>query len=484
MNKLLLLLLILIDFKKGFPQPRQTDMSSIIQQAQSRSPRYRLAETQRNISAYQYLEFRSSLRPQVSIYGNLPVYSKAYNSVLQPDGTIKFLPVKQNYSNVGFSLSQQLPFSGGEFSLNTDLSQFYDFQSKTRQYNGTPVFLRLSQPLFGFNSLKWQKIIEPIKLEESQQEFVSEMENIAHEAVGLYFKALEAQSNISIAEINLRNTLENFEIEKKRVALGTTTEDKVLQLQLQSLHSRQELDNARYQYAVAQSELKTFTGNNDEKDMSLILPEKIPIFTPDIGKAIECVRKYRPEFRAFERKKKEAQRDVAKAKAEKQQVNLSASYGFNRAADHIGTIYSDPKDQQKFSIGFNIPIVDWGRRNARYKTARELEKFVSYSNELEEASMVQEVTALVRNFELLKSNINVAAITDSVASRRYVIANSLYQLGKLTITDLNNAQVDKDNSRRSYIAALREYWSAYYLLRKLTLYDFEVMKAINGKPEN
>jgi outer membrane protein len=477
MTRVLICLLLLISIN-SYSQKANLDLAAVIHSAQSQSPSFRLAETQRNISSYQYLEFKSSFKPQISLYGNLPSYSKAYNSVTQPDGTIKFLPVKQNYSNAGFSLSQQLPFSGGELSLNTDLSHFYDFQSKTKQYNGTPVFLRLSQPLFGFNPMKWQKSIEPLKLEESKRAYVEEMENIAQEAARLYFNVLDAQSNISIAEANLRNTQLNYEIEKKRVALGTTTEDKMLQLQLQSLHSRQDLDNAKYKYSIAQSELKTFTGNSDEQDIALQLPERIPGFSPDINKCIEYVRKYRPEFISFDRKKMEAQRDVSKAKAEKQQIMLSASYGYNRAADKIGPIYSDPRDQQRFSIGFDIPIVDWGRRSARYKTAKELEKFVDYNNELDEASMIQEVTALVKNFELLKSNIQVAAITDTVAARRYVIASNLYQVGKLTITDLNNAQTDKDNSRRSYISALREYWNAYYLLRKLTLYDFETAQAL------
>ena len=31
----------------------------------------------------------------------------------------------------------------------------------------------------------------------------------------------------------------------------------------------------------------------------------------------------------------------------------------------------------------------------------------------------------------------------------------------------------KDSARRSYIQALRNYWTGYYNLRRLTLYDFE-----------
>ena len=86
---------------------------------------------------------------------------------------------------------------------------------------------------------------------------------------------------------------------------------------------------------------------------------------------------------------------------------------------------------------------------------------------------MQEITTLVKNFELLKSNIVLAQKTDSVTQRRFVIANNLYQIGKFTITDLNLAQGEKDNARRNYVAALRQFWDSYYMLRRLTLYNFE-----------
>jgi hypothetical protein len=37
---------------------------------------------------------------------------------------------------------------------------------------------------------------------------------------------------------------------------------------------------------------------------------------------------------------------------------------------------------------------------------------------------------------------------------------------------------EKDQAKRNYIETLRDFWIAYYEIRKLTLYDFENMKAI------
>jgi outer membrane protein TolC len=453
-------------------------LTDVIRLAQSQSPKFRLARTQKEIKWYEYLSYKSDLRPQISLYGNAPVYSKEYISVVQPDGSIKFQPVQQNSTNLGLSLSQVIPFTGGQLSLNTAISQFYDFQTKFNQYNGTPLFLQLNQPIFSFNELKWKKKVEPLKLEESRREFVQEMENIAQQAVRIYFDVLDAESNIHIAAANLANTNTNYEIEKKRIDLGTTTEDKLLQLELLTLRSRQDLEKARYDYKIAELALRTFIGIRENKDLKLLLPEEVPLLNIQLEKALGFAKLYRPEFVSFERKRMEAERDVAQARAAKQQVNLTASYGLNRAAGQLGVIYSDPMSQQTFSIGINMPLIDWGRRKARYNTAQAQEKQVIYTNELDQASIEQEVTTLVDNIELLKGNIQLARITDSVGLRRYALSNQLYQSGKLTVTELNVAQSEKDNAQRSYVSALREYWNSYYLLRRLTIYDFEKQQAL------
>ena len=321
--------------------------------------------------------------------------------------------------------------------------------------------------------MKWRKKIEPLKLEESRKEYVQEIENIAQQTARLYFDVLDAQSNMEIAGVNLQNTNVNYEIEKKRVNLGTTTEDKLLQLELQTLRSKQDLEKAKYDYEIAQLNLKTLIGSKTDSALYLTVPAKNPVLIVNLVDAFAYAKKNRSEFISFERKKQEAIRDVAQAKAAKQQVNLVASYGLNNAANQLGSVYQNPNDQQRFSLGFNIPMIDWGRRKARYNTAKAIEKLTETTNEFDEATIYQEITTLVKNIELLKSNITLAQKTDSVAQRRFAIANNLYQIGKLSVTDLNLAQSEKDNSRRTYISALRDYWNAYYLLRRVTLYDFE-----------
>ncbi|MCC9165668.1 TolC family protein [Pontibacter harenae] len=63
---------------------------------------------------------------------------------------------------------------------------------------------------------------------------------------------------------------------------------------------------------------------------------------------------------------------------------------------------------------------------------------------------------------------------DEIAEKRYNITKSRYLMGKVSILDLNVATEERtDKATRSFISSLWSFWSAYYTLRRLTLYDFE-----------
>jgi outer membrane protein TolC len=219
--------------------------------------------------------------------------------------------------------------------------------------------------------------------------------------------------------------------------------------------------------------LKSFIRIKNDEEFLIDVPAEIPQLSVSLQKALEYTEKNRPEFIAFERQKQEAKRDMAQAKAEKHEINFIASYGYNNAAATVNQVYQHLNQQQQLSLGFNIPLVDWGRRKARYDAAKAIEKLTEVNIEASRETILLEITTLVKNIDVLKLNVMLARKTDSVAQRRFSIADSLYQLGKLSVTDLNLAQSEKDNARRISITALRAYWNACYTLRRLTLYDFE-----------
>ena len=108
--------------------------------------------------------------------------------------------------NIGsLALSQNIGLTGGTISFNSDLTLENDFEKDTRNYITAPISIGLTQPLFRYNSLKWQKKTEPLKYEAAKQTFLSNIEDVHSQAVQTFFSLALAQINKQIAEMNYSN---------------------------------------------------------------------------------------------------------------------------------------------------------------------------------------------------------------------------------------------------------------------------------------
>ena len=86
-------------------------------------------------------------------------------------------------------------------------------------------------------------------------------------------------------------------------------------------------------------------------------------------------------------------------------------------------------------------------------------------------------------FNLQAERVNIARKTVETANRRYDVARKMYLLGKSSVLDLNVATTEKDNANRNFLSALSTYWNLYYVLRSMTLYDFEEKREIREDVE-
>ncbi|WP_162416923.1 TolC family protein [Cyclobacterium roseum] len=481
MNKTSTLFLVMIFFMAIFSVQGQETVSytleDIIARAKAQSPAALRADTRRENRYWYYRLYQANFNPQLRLGGTLPQYSQAFNNVTQPDGTIEFREVRQNLVDLELGLRQVISPTGGTISVNSSTNRFDNFLSadgaNQTRWSGVPVNVQLNQPIFAYNPYKWDRKIEPIRFEESKREFVEEMEDISQFVAEMFFDFLVAQVNLDIATKNLENSEAILQIERGRYNIGTTYEDKLLQVELQVLKAKQGVAQARLDMEARSLRLKSYIGLNEAVDLNLALPDDIPEFEVNVEEAIEYAFQNRSDAISYERQRMEAQAEVAQARGDRFQMNLNASYGYNKAALMWGDIYSNPNTQALVNLSIQVPILDWGRNKARMSIAKSLQKLTEYEIDQEIINFEQEIFTRVRNFIMLKDRLEITKTSDEVADKRYEISFRRYQSGNVSITDLGIAQEDKDINRRQYIESLRDYWTAYYELRKLTLYDFE-----------
>ncbi|MCW5912556.1 MAG: TolC family protein [Cyclobacteriaceae bacterium] len=449
-------------------------MEDVVSRALTQSPAFKLAETRKENRFWQYRYFRTNYNPQLRMSSNNAgsLYNNSFTPVRQPDGSIEYRPLNQLNPGMNFGLQQPIQWTGGMIFVNSSYNYFNNITNDTRQWNGAPFNIFVNQPLFAFNPYKWDLKIEPIRYEESKREYAESMEQISSDAVAAFFNVLQAQVNAQIAQFNLANNDTIYKIEQGRYNIGTTSQDKLLQVELQLLRSRQDVAQADLDLQTASLRLRTFIGLRSGERFDLNLPDNIPQFDVSEEEALQYARQNRAAFIAFERRKMEADQAVAQAKGERYQVGVTASYGTNNVGSTVGDLYQNPARQQMANVTFNVPLVDWGRRKALMRTAIANKRLNDYIIAQDEVTFEQEIITQVRQFEMLRLQIEITRKADEVAQERYMVAQNRYLIGKIDITNLNIALNEKDTAKRSYLEALKSFWTAYYDLRRLTLYDF------------
>ncbi len=446
----------------------------VVNIARSQSISSKQAATTRENRYWSYRQFKSQYFPELGFDGVLPNFTRSVDNVRQPDGSYDFLPVSVSNSNVNFRLSQNVSLTGGEVFLNSSIARADNFATDETVYSGNPLEIGFIQPIFSFNSLRWDQRIEPLRYEESQRQYVEDLENISINIARFYFDLILAQISLETAQKNLANNDTIFQIAKGRYNLGKLGEDQILQLELSLMNSQQEVEQAKLDLQTYSLRLRSFAGMNIESDFGLILPEEIPPFTVGEELALEEAFKNKQESISFERRKLEADRETARAKGDAGlNMDFYGRFGFTNRGNMVGELYQDPENQQVVRLGFEIPIIDWGRRKSSVKTAEANQQLVQYTVAMEEINFRESILAQVRQFNMLRERIKLSGKADEIGKKRYEIAKQRYLIGKIAITDLSIAMREKDEAQRNYIQSLRDFWIAYYNLRMLTLYDFE-----------
>jgi outer membrane protein TolC len=79
----------------------------------------------------------------------------------------------------------------------------------------------------------------------------------------------------------------------------------------------------------------------------------------------------------------------------------------------------------------------------------------------------------VLEFNLQSEQVVNSAKADTIAQMGFDVTMRRFKIGKLDVTKLNMARTDLENARRAYISSLQKYWTSYFLIRQLALFDFE-----------
>jgi outer membrane protein len=461
---------------------KKLTFEEVIKLSEEQSPNALIAKHRFRSSYWQYRSYQAQFLPSLTLRGSAPNYSDGFDKVYDSNTNQYTYVAKNTISSSGtLSLSQAVGFSGTTISLQSAINHLFDFGSTAllpRQYNITPISINITQPIRQYNTLRWQKKIEPVKYEAAKKLYLANIEGVHENAVMNFFSLALAQINKQIAEMNYSNADTLYRIAKGRYQLGTIAEDELLQMQLSYLNSETARKQADMNLRDREIRLRSFLGYNENVRIELIIPSNIPDLQVNMQEVLDLAMKNNPDLITQQINVLNAQSSVAQARASMGlNASLNASLGMSQRGPDFANTLQNPNQSQTVNISFILPILDWGRGRGNYKMAQSSLELTQVTAKQALTDFQQNLFLDVEQFNLQKNQVEIAAKSDTVAMKRYEVTKQRFLIGKIAVLDLNDADTRKDQNKRAYVQSLQDYWNYFYNIRSLTLFDF-----INKKP--
>ena len=479
MKKLLLFSLIVVllaSSKEIIAQElKKLTFDEVIKLSEEQSPNALIAKHRYRASYWMYRSFKAQYLPSLTLSGTTPDFSNGLDKVYDYSTNQFFYTQTNTLSNLGtLSLSQNIGPTGTVIALRSDLTLFRDIAKNTSvNYITNPVSVDITQPIRKYNTLKWQKKIEPVKFNAAKKTYLANIEGVHLSAVMNFFSLALAQINKQIAEMNYSNADTLFRIAQGRYQLGTIAEDELLQMQLSWLNAETARKQADMNLRDREIRLRSFLGYNENVRLELILPNIIPDLQVEMKEVLDLAMNNNPDLLNQQINVLNAQSNAAQAKASKGlNASLTASLGLSQQSTDFTTAYNNLNNSQRVMVGFTLPILDWGLGKGRYQMAKSSLELAQVQANQAVVDFQQNLFLDVEQFNLQKSQVAIAAKSDTVAMKRYEVTKQRFLIGKIAVLDLNDADSRKDQNKRAYIQSLQDYWSFFYNMRSITLFDF------------
>ena len=453
---------------------REITLNEAIALARTQSVDAAVALNELKTAYWEYRTFRADLLPEVNLTGTLPNYKKSYSSYQNSDGTYGF--VRNNYLELSgdLSIDQNIWLTGGKLSLSTSLDYIRQFGGNGKeQFMSVPINLELTQPIFGVNKLKWNRRIEPVRYEEAKAAFISATEDVTRKTITYFFQLLLAKETLATARQNELNAEHLYKVAGAKREMGQISENELLQLKLSALNAKAATTEAVSNLNANMFQLRAFLGMDENTKLEPVVPESAPDIRMEYNEVLSKALERNSFAQNIRRRQLESDYAVATARGDLRSVDLFASVGYTGLDKEFTSAYNHLLDNQIVQVGVKIPILDWGKRRGKVRVAKSNREVLLSKIRQEQMNFNQDIFLLVEHFNNQAQQLSIAKEADIIAQQRYKTSIETFLIGKINTLDLNDAQNSKDQARQKHISELYNYWSYFYQIRSLTLWDFE-----------
>jgi len=423
------------------------------------------------LNLQRYRESLNAQRASLKSQFKLNLTPAEYSKTRQFDTRFSEWYTNETFRTSGtFRVDQRIPFSDGTLSLVNNLrwqkskSDFQNVQSDNESFVNY-LYLSLNQPLFTYNQTK---------LDLKEIELAYENAHISYTNVTQFFyNVYMAQMNLTIAQEELENTEESYTIIKNKVDAGLAAREELYQSELNLATAKSSLQNQKVTLENAKDEFARFLGMDLYEEILIGADITTSPVEVDMEKAVNYGLNSRMELRQREIDLQSSQFQLIRTKAMNEfRGDMELSIGLTGDNKNFSDIYNNPTQNPRVAVSFNIPIFDWGEREARIKAQEAVVQTQELNLSEERKQIIIDIRKVYRNLINQQNQIDIAKQNEKNAQLTYEINIERYQNGDLTGMDLNLYQTQLSEKKMAYVQALINYKIELLNLKIQTLYDF------------
>ena len=464
--------------------PRTLTMEDVVQLAQENSIS---AMSNRNSFTASYWSFRSykaQLLPSLSMNAGLAKFNRTLNKVQNyQTGEWSYVADYSLNNDVTLYFSQNIPWTGGRVSLNTQLSRMDQYSpNRMTTYYAQPIYLSYAQSLWGFNEFKWSKKTEPLQYEIAKRQYIESMEQVNMTAVSYFWNYVSAKESFERDSKSFEDSKRLFEAGKVRFNMGTITLDDLTQIEVSMLNDSLSLSSSKVSLRSALNRLCSYIGYKEDTDLNLVINYTIPDITLDYDDVLQRALDNSSFQLNQEYQYVGTERSIAQAKANRgMSASINAQFGMSGSGNKFNDTFVQLRDQEIVGVSLTIPILDWGQARGRLRMAEA--NALTTRNSLEQ-SMIdfkQDLFTRVMQFNDQRSRCEISKRAMDLAEESYQLALKSFGDGNMDMTKLDQIRSKRDQAVSSYLSNVGSFWNYYFAIRKATLYDYKSGTDINAE---
>jgi outer membrane protein len=455
-------------------QAKPLTLQDAIAMAQANGPSAQVARSTRDAARLRNDAFNARLLPQLFVSGQAANLNHGINPVPQPDGSTLYIGQAENQSSLSAGFQQAIPWTGGTISVGSVVSRLDEFGDvNSRRYQTSPLVVSLTQDLFKPRNIVWNERTQDLTAAVAERGYLEAREDVAGNVADAFFNLYAQQMTLANAANNVAINDTLYQLNKGRFEVGKIGENDLLKSELALLRARAAVEDAKLGRDRAEAALRRTISYPEGQAFSIVTPDAIPTVDADPDVAVKEALENSSVMRQSELDDVFAKRGIVQARSNNRfTTTIQASAGFNQTATEFGQAYQSPLGKQSLTVGLNLPMLQWGAGRAEVAGAKADAERTTANNKIRRDALTEDARFSALQLLQAQRNILLSAKADTVAEKQFDVARNRYIIGKISNTDLYTAQDQKDQAILSYVQALRSYWTAYYHLRRVTLYDF------------